>query len=136
MGRVRAMAETMTEPTEAVVCAEAHAWLEANWSPQLGLVEWRTRLVDSGWGVPSWPAAWHGTDLPATFDAVVADEMRRLGAVSVARSGVRNLAAATLLAHGDDYHKRKFLRRILTGEDNWCQLFQRARQRLRPRSAR
>jgi len=36
---------------------------------------------------------------------------------------VRSLAAATLLAHGDDFHKGKFLRRMLTGEDNWCQLF-------------
>ena len=33
------------------------------------------------------------------------------------------LAAATLLAHGTDLQKEKFLRRILTGEDTWCQLF-------------
>ena len=33
------------------------------------------------------------------------------------------LAAATLLEHGTDMHKEKFLRRILTGEDTWCQLF-------------
>ncbi|MFI4974315.1 MAG: acyl-CoA dehydrogenase family protein [Caulobacterales bacterium] len=113
----------MSEPTEASVRAEARAWLEANWSPDLGLVEWRSRLIDSGWGVPSWPKAWYGRGLPAGFETVVAEEMRRVGAVSVARSGVRNLAAATLLAHGGDFHKQKFLRRILTGEDNWCQLF-------------
>ena len=117
------MVETMMEPTEAAVRAEARSWLEANWNPQLGLVDWRTRLVDSGWGMPSWPKEWHGRDLPAAFDAIVAEEMRRVGAVSVARSGVRSLAAATLLEHGGDYHKHKFLRRILTGEDNWCQLF-------------
>ena len=117
------MVETMSEPTEATVRAEARGWLEANWNPELGLVEWRTRLVDSGWGMPSWPKAWHGRDLPTAFDAIVADELRRAGAVSVARSGVRGLAAATLLEHGGDFHKAKFLRRILTGEDNWCQLF-------------
>ena len=117
------MVEAMTEPTEADVRAEARAWLEANWSPELGLVEWRMRLVDSGWGMPSWPKEWHGRGLPTAFDAIVADEMRRVGAVGVARSGVRGLAAATLLEHGGDFHKRKFLRRILTGEDNWCQLF-------------
>jgi alkylation response protein AidB-like acyl-CoA dehydrogenase len=112
-----------TEPTEATVRAEARAWLGANWSPDLGLVEWRGRLIESGWGVPSWPGAWYGRDLPAALEAVVGEEMRRVGAVSVARSGVRGLAAATLLAHGGDFHKRKFLRRMLTGEDNWCQLF-------------
>ena len=113
----------MSETTEAAVRAEARAWLEANWSPELGLIEWRGKLVDSGWGAPSWPTAWHGRGLPVFFEAVVAEEMRRIGAVSVARSGVRNLAAQTLLAHGGDFHKKKFLRRILTGEDNWCQLF-------------
>jgi alkylation response protein AidB-like acyl-CoA dehydrogenase len=117
------MSETMSEAKEAAVRAEVRAWLEANWSADLTLAEWRGRLIDSGWGVPSWPREWHGRGLPAAFEAIVADEMRRVGAVGVARSGVRNLAAQTLLAHGGDFHKRKFLRRILTGEDNWCQLF-------------
>jgi len=43
--------------------------------------------------------------------------------VSVAKSGVRLLAAATLLEHGSDLQKKQLLRRILTGEDTWCQLF-------------
>ncbi len=49
--------------------------------------------------------------------------MQRIGAVGVAKTGIRRLAAATLLAHGTDAQKEKFLRRILTGEDTWCQLF-------------
>ena len=48
---------------------------------------------------------------------------QRIGAVGVAKAGIRTLAAATILAHGTDLHKEKFLRRILTGEDTWCQLF-------------
>ncbi len=54
---------------------------------------------------------------------VVAEEFTRIGAISVAKAGIRTLAAATILAHGTDLHKEKFLRRILTGEDTWCQLF-------------
>jgi alkylation response protein AidB-like acyl-CoA dehydrogenase len=46
-----------------------------------------------------------------------------VGAVSVAKTGVRMLAAATLLEHGSELQKKKFLRRILTGEDAWCQFF-------------
>jgi hypothetical protein len=34
-----------------------------------------------------------------------------------------NLAAPTLLAHGSADLKGRLLRRILTGEDHWCQLF-------------
>ena len=113
----------MTEPTEASVRAEVRAWLEANWDPELGLVEWREKLIDAGWGAPGWPKAWGGRDLPPALVGVVDQEIRRIGAVGVARTGIRTLAAATLLAHGTDYQKQKFLRPSLTGEDTWCQLF-------------
>src|ERR1700731_3849803 len=113
----------MEEPTESSVRAEVRAWLEANWNPELGLVEWRNKLADSGWGVPHWPKQWYGRDLPVAFNAVVDEEFQRIGAVGVAKAAIRTLAAATILAHGTDLHKEKFLRRILTGEDTWCQLF-------------
>jgi alkylation response protein AidB-like acyl-CoA dehydrogenase len=113
----------MSEATEASVRAEVRAWLEANWSPDRGLVEWRNMLIDSGWGVPSWPKDWFGRELPAALEVVVDEEMKRVGAVSVAKTGIRRLAAATLLVHGSRAQKEKFLRRSLTGEDTWCQLF-------------
>lgn len=113
----------MSELTEASIRAEVRSWLEANWSPDLGLVEWRNKLADSGWGVPHWPKAWYGRDLPAGLVPVVEEEIHRIGAIGTAKAGIRTLAAATILAHGTDLHKEKFLRRILTGEDTWCQLF-------------
>jgi alkylation response protein AidB-like acyl-CoA dehydrogenase len=113
----------MGDLTEAGVRAEVRAWLEASWDPGLGLVEWRNRLADSGWGVPHWPREWYGRDLTAGLVPVVEEEFRRIGAVGVAKAGIRTLAAATILAHGTRLHKERFLRRILTGEDTWCQLF-------------
>ena len=113
----------MSDITADTVRAEVRAWLEANWDPDLGLIEWRNRLIDSGWGAPSWPKRWYGRELPVGLVPIVDEEMERIGAVSVARMGIRTLAAATILAHGTDLHKEKFLRRILTGEDTWCQLF-------------
>ncbi|MBY0329846.1 MAG: acyl-CoA dehydrogenase family protein [Acetobacteraceae bacterium] len=113
----------MTEFTEEGVRAAARAWLEANWSPDYGLVEWRNRLIDSGWGVPHWPRAWYGQDMPSGLLPVVDEEFGRIGAVTVATAGIRRLAAATILEHGTDLQKEKFLRRSLTGEDTWCQLF-------------
>ena len=47
----------MSDVSEESVRAEVRAWLEANWNPELGLVEWRNKLIDSGWGVPGWPKA-------------------------------------------------------------------------------
>jgi len=113
----------MSEFDEKTIRAEARAWLEENWDPELGLVEWRNKLVDSGWGMPAWPKEWHGRGLPVSLAPAVEEEFDRIGAIGVARMGIRMLAALTLLEHGSDMHKEKFLRRILTGEDTWCQLF-------------
>ncbi|HQT77480.1 MAG: hypothetical protein B7Z80_14095 [Rhodospirillales bacterium 20-64-7] len=113
----------MSEMTEASVRAEVRAWLEANWNTDQGLVAWRHKLIDSGWGVPTWPAAWYGRDLPAALAPIVEEEFQRIGAIGVAKTGIRRLAAATLLTHGTDEQKRRFLKRSLSGEDTWCQLF-------------
>jgi alkylation response protein AidB-like acyl-CoA dehydrogenase len=113
----------MVACTEESVRSEVRAWLEANWDANLSLVEWRNRLVDSGWGMPNWPTEWYGKDLPLALVSVVDEEFARVDAVGVARKGSSTLAASTILTHGSDVQKGKFLRRILTGEDAWCQLF-------------
>jgi alkylation response protein AidB-like acyl-CoA dehydrogenase len=113
----------MSEFSEDSVRAEVRDWLNENWDPDAGLLDWRNKLVDSGWGMPQWPTQWHGRGLPVGLGPVVNEEFATLGAVGVARSGIRLLAAATLLEHGSDMHKDSFLRSILTGEDTWCQLF-------------
>ena len=97
----------MTEINEDAVRAEVRAWLEANWNPDYGLVEWRRKLADSGWGVPHWPSRWCGRDLPVGLVPVVEEEFKRIGAIGVAKVGIRTLAAATLLAHGTDLQKEK-----------------------------
>ena len=113
----------MSKVNEAEVRAEVRDWLGANWDPDMPLVEWRGKLADSGWGMPQWPKEWYGRGLPAGLARTVEEEFANVGAVGVARSGVRLLAAATLLEHGTDAQKKKYLRRILTGEDTWCQFF-------------
>jgi alkylation response protein AidB-like acyl-CoA dehydrogenase len=113
----------MSKVSETDVRAEVRTWLAANWDPEMSLVAWRNKLVDSGWGMPQWPEAWYGRGLPLGFARAVEEEFARIGAVGVAKSGVRLLAAATLLEHGTERQKERFLCRILTGEDTWCQLF-------------
>ena len=92
----------MTELTESSVRADVRAWLEANWRPDYSLLEWRNLLVDSGWGAPHWPKQWFGRDLPVGLVPVVDEEFARIGAVGVAKVGIRVLAAATILTHGTD----------------------------------
>ncbi len=101
----------------------ARTWLESNWNPETTLLGWRRQFVDSGWAVPSWDRAWCGRGLPAWADEIVAEELRRVGAVGLPLGGGVGLAAPTILTHGPDDNRRRFLRPILTGEQTWCQLF-------------
>ena len=110
-------------PTRDEVVAEVRAWLAENWDPDLSLLEWRSRLADSGWACPSWPTQWYGRGLPVWMEPVVSDEIRAVGAVGPAVGGGMGLAAPTILATASDDVKARFLRRIITGEDTWCQLF-------------
>lgn len=109
--------------TETGVRAEVREFLEANWNPNADLLAWRNVLIDAGWGMPSWPTRWFGRDMPHGLQTTVTEEFNRVGAVSVARTGIRLLAAETLLAHGNDAQRERYLRKILTGEEIWCQLF-------------
>ena len=45
--------------------------------PDYGLVEWRTKLIESGWGAPHWPKQWYGRGLPVHFNTVVDDEFAK-----------------------------------------------------------
>ena len=113
--------EAMTQPEE--VRGEVRDWLASHWDPDLPLVEWRTRLADSGWACPSWPVEWFGKGFPAWSESIVQDEIAEAGAVGPPVGGGLGLAAPTILAHGPDSLRRKLLHPILTGEHMWCQLF-------------
>jgi alkylation response protein AidB-like acyl-CoA dehydrogenase len=105
------------------VRSEVKQWLADNWDPDLALLDWRRKLVESGWATPTWPADWFGRGLPGWADPIVHEEFSAVGAVGPAVGGGMGLAAPTLLAHGSDDLKRRVLPRALTGEDTWCQLF-------------
>ncbi|MFV0306876.1 MAG: acyl-CoA dehydrogenase family protein [Desertimonas sp.] len=102
---------------------EVAAWARETWDPDMSLLAWRQLLVEARWAVPSWPRQWFGRDLPAWADDVVHDALRRAGAVGLPVGGGVGLAAPTILTHGPDVVRARFLRPILTGEETWCQLF-------------
>src|SRR2546427_12764224 len=107
----------MSKVSETDVRAEVRAWLAANWDPEMSLVAWRDKLVDSGWGMPHWPEAWNGRGLPLGLVRAVEEEFARIGAVGGAKFGVRLLAAATALGQGTDRQEEGVPPRILTVEE-------------------
>jgi alkylation response protein AidB-like acyl-CoA dehydrogenase len=102
---------------------EVRSWITANWDPSSSLLAWRRLLVDEGWAAPTWPRRWHGRGLPAWADSIVRQELQSAGAVGASVGSGMTLAAPTILAHGPDEMRERFLRPILTGEETWCQLF-------------
>lgn len=113
----------MSHVTEEAVEAAALSWFHQTWDPDLTLLEWRGLLVDSGWAVPSWSTSWFGQALPAWADRVAHQAIRRAGGVAMPLGGGMGLAAPTMYDHASDGLKAKYLRKTLTGELTWCQLF-------------
>ncbi|HEX4657253.1 MAG TPA: acyl-CoA dehydrogenase family protein [Streptosporangiaceae bacterium] len=108
---------------EASVRAEVRRWVEANWDPELSLVQWRGLLADSGWACPAWPHGWCGRSLPPGLAEVVISELADTGVPGPAEGVGRTLAAPVLLSHGSEDLRRRFIRPAVTGEVTWCQLF-------------
>ena len=113
----------MSDLNENDIRISVRQWLSKEWDPTMSLLEWRTLLVDSRWAVPSWPEKWFGRAYPAWADDVVRSELLSAGTVATPVGASMNLAAPTIMKHGGDKQKQRFLRPALTGEETWCQLF-------------
>ena len=112
----------MTEIDETAVRPEVRAWLEANWNPDYGLVEWRHKLAESGWGVPHWPIQWGGTGWSPIQQYIFQDELQLAPAPQPLPFGV-NMVGPVIYTFGTEAQKRRFLPRIANLDDWWCQGF-------------
>jgi alkylation response protein AidB-like acyl-CoA dehydrogenase len=102
---------------------DVKAWLDDNWDQSLKLGDWWTRLADAGWGYPTWPQDWFGRGLSTNEAKIVRAELRAAGAYGPPSGVGPFLAAPTLLVHGTEDQKRRFMPGIATGQEVWCQLF-------------
>jgi len=109
--------------TDELVRDDVRSWIAGNWDPDITLAEWWERLCESGWAVPTWPEEWFGKGLPRELAGVVSEELRAAGAIGPPSGLGVLLAGPTILAHGDDAQRERYLRPILNGQEAWCQLF-------------
>lgn len=87
------------------------------------LRDWQRRLAAGGWVGLGWPREYGGRGAGPAESFVVTEELARLGAPElVGRIGV-NQVGPTLLAHGTDAQRRRWLPAILDAGEIWCQLF-------------
>jgi alkylation response protein AidB-like acyl-CoA dehydrogenase len=84
---------------------------------------WQRTLHAGGWVGIHWPVEHGGRGASATEVAIYNEELARAGAPPVlGRVGV-TLVGPTLIAHGTDAQRARWLPRILAADDIWCQLF-------------
>jgi alkylation response protein AidB-like acyl-CoA dehydrogenase len=114
---------TITLLTDDEVRDDVRRFVADAWDPELTLGEWWERLADSGWAVPTWPVEWLGKGLPGSAARVVADELRAAGALGPPAGLGLLLAGPTILTHGTEEQKERYLRPIVDGQEAWCQLF-------------
>ncbi|MET0998168.1 MAG: acyl-CoA dehydrogenase [Marmoricola sp.] len=81
----------------------------------------RAALAESGYLTPHWPAP-HGLGADPVLQLVIDEELARAG---VRRPDLRigAWAAPTIIAHGTEELRERFVGPTLRGEIGWCQLF-------------
>jgi len=118
-----AVAETERTGSNDELRAELGSWLEQQWDPDLTVGEWWDRLADAGWATPTWPEEHMGRGLARDAGVVVAGELRKAGALGPPAGLGLLLAGPTIVAHGSDEQKQRYLPPIAKGQEAWCQLF-------------
>jgi alkylation response protein AidB-like acyl-CoA dehydrogenase len=131
-------------PEEAAFRAEARAWLDGHAIPQghpddfsAGLWtdaydedtyiarcrDWQRTLFEGGWAGITWPKAHGGRGGKPIEQVIFNQEQARYGVSNGAFMISIGMAGPTILAHGTDEQRDRFLAPMLRGDELWCQLF-------------
>lgn len=130
------------EPRIRAFREQAAQWIEANFPPGLrgknptpyftdaayadsdgDYQLWLKRVVERGWGAPTWPVDYGGAGMSAEEAAILSDEMAKAGGFHPNRTYGQWMLGPTLLEFADEAQKRKFLPPMARGEVRWCQGF-------------
>lgn len=83
-------------------------------------MRWHKILYEKGWVAPHWPEAHGGPGWDVTRRHIFLEEMALAGAPSPSPFGL-SMLGPLLMEHGTDEQKARFLPKILSGEEVWCQ---------------
>jgi acyl-CoA dehydrogenase len=125
-------------PREAAFRAEATAFLDAHAPRSFRSyttegadmeevfeehVAWQKTLAGHGWGALTWPKPYGGRGLGPIEQIIWNEELTRRGAAhSMLAVGI-GMAGPTLIAHGTEEQKQRYLAPLLHADEVWCQLF-------------
>lgn len=120
-------------PEEVAFRDEVRAWLRANLPAELrqkvesfaelskeDVMRWHRILAARGWIAPHWPQEWGGTGWNLVQRYLFEEECGLAGAPQLPALGLM-FCAPVLIRYGTAAQKRRFLPRIYSGEEFWCQ---------------
>jgi alkylation response protein AidB-like acyl-CoA dehydrogenase len=122
-------------PEEERFRARVRTFLEENLPPGWGgaggrslgtsqlefLRDWQRRLYNNGFLGMSWPKDYGGQGASQIEMAIFNEEVARLRAPGALNVIGLSMVGPTLIAHGTDEQKKRYLANILSGEEIWCQ---------------
>jgi alkylation response protein AidB-like acyl-CoA dehydrogenase len=123
-------------PEEAAFRAEVRAWLGANVPDDLrgygfglqtsdltSMKAWSRALHEAGYAGLTWPREYGGTGAPPSHQAILLEEIARAEAPPHVNVIGLGMAGPTIIAHGTEEQKARYLAPLLAGDEIWCQGF-------------
>ncbi len=92
--------------------------LEGDWDAR---VLWHRKLNEGGWMGIHWPKEYGGHGATILQNVIYQEELERAGAALPFTGFGISLLGPTLIHWGTDEQKRRYLPKILAGEEFWCQ---------------
>jgi alkylation response protein AidB-like acyl-CoA dehydrogenase len=84
---------------------------------------WQSKLAEAGLVGVTWPADFGGAGLGPAEQIIVSSELSRAGCSGIVDHIAIGELGPTIIAHGTEEQKTRYLAPMLHGEEGWCQLF-------------
>ena len=84
------------------------------------VMDWHKILYAKGWAAPNWPVEHGGPGWDVAQRSIFQEECVRANAPSLSPFGL-SMVGPLLVQYGNDEQKKRFLPKILAGEEIWCQ---------------
>jgi alkylation response protein AidB-like acyl-CoA dehydrogenase len=84
---------------------------------------WHRKLHAAGYLGMRWPVEYGGHGARPMEEAIVADELARANAPAPTNGLGLGIVGPTIIVHGTPAQKARYLSKILTAEEMWCQLY-------------
>jgi len=126
-------------PEQAEYRTEIRAWLDAN-KASAPILEgegaltdpdeilaahraWQGKLAEGGLAGATWPKEYGGQGIGPVESVVISQEMQQAGVPGILDVIGVGMLGPTIIAHGTEEQKQRYLGPMLHGDEIWCQMF-------------